>query len=262
MFQSGDGEHRMTHNPDGSELLVDLANGIFGEKVDQTIFQLVHLMREGRGVSRDRVLSGLKAFAAELIDMLMMHGSSPHPVVWCQRVSFSVLASHDGERQFDEYSGAYHRKAQPGWRIANDYSPEEIDPVLAVFDALREKITSIDPGRLGKCPVCGLYFVVRRGGQRKSRACSREHGNTLSARRLRTSPAYLEKGREKNTARVRAMREATKLVRQWIEEGRNHKEREKLLRDWNNKNGNLLGKKAFFNILEKGVVHPVHLGTL
>ncbi len=240
----------MTNKASELETLVGMANGTWrGNLVCSPL-----LTRE---ISSERLSVCLMAFVSEFLDKAIKN-KSPW-FVWCEHVSYSAV---DSEGRFVEYPGSYHRKAMPGWEFAHSYDAREQDAVLDIFDRLVFDIGSIDLTRVGKCPVCLKFFVVRRGGQRRSRACSREHGNVLAARRMRASPPYQEKKRQRETARIRAGRQAAKLIQQWIEEGRNPKEREKLLHDWNNKNGNLLGKKAFFNILEKGAVHVVHPGTL
>jgi len=240
----------MTNKTNGLEILVGLANGTWrGELVCSPL--LTHEF------SPTYLSACLVAFVSEFLDKAM-EDRSPW-FVWCEHISYSAV---DQEGRFVEYPGAYHRKALPGWTFAHSYGPKEQDAVLDIFDRLVADIGPIDRERVGKCPVCQKYFVVRRGGQRRSKACSREHGNILAARRLRSSPSYQEKMREKEAARIRAGRQAAKLVRQWIEEGRDAREREKLLRDWNNKKGAPLGKRAFYNVLEKGVVHLVPTGTL
>ena len=49
-----------------------------------------------------------------------------------------------------------------------------------------------------------------------------------------------------------AVRVAEKLMNQWINEGKTARERELSLRKWNEANGAIIGKRAFYNILEKG----------
>ena len=122
-----------------------------------------------------------------------------------------------------------------------------------MFGALIEDGT-LSPEIVGKC-YCGRYFKSARTGQRKSRTCSPEHRDILLAREYRAGERYEAKGRARNTERMRAVREAEKLVGQWTREGIPSKEKECLLWKWNDENGAVLRKRALYRILEGGVPH-------
>ncbi len=193
------------------------------------------------------VLEILRVVARHVLDQAIM--GVPN-IVYCNQVS--ALGFHRGDGSYSPLRFGTMAKLLPipgldlGGKEEND-----VQISLRMFNHLVENGT-LSPERVGKCH-CGRYFLSVRLGQRKSRACSKAHQAVLTARGLRSSPAYLKKENEKNARRMAAVREGEKLMIRWIEEGRKHCEREGLLREWNEKNNSVLGKRALNNILEKGI---------
>ncbi|KGA95202.1 hypothetical protein LptCag_2636 [Leptospirillum ferriphilum] len=141
-----------------------------------------------------------------------------------------------------------------GKSFATGTFPKISPEVLDFFEGVRSYFPSpIDIELLGKCEICGRFLLSPRGGKRRSRACSNQHQAVLSSRDARSSAAYREKEKARNARRMAAVREAEKRVMAWRKEGKSPKEVQDLLWEWNEGNGNILGKRSLSNILEKGV---------
>ena len=128
----------------------------------------------------------------------------------------------------------------------------DVQVAFRMFGALTEG-GMLDPGNLGKCPVCSRFFISLRSGARKSRACSKAHQAVLMSQELRSSPEYREREKQRNARRMAAVREAEKIVATWKREGKSPGEVQNLLWDWNKVKGGILGKRSLYSILEKGV---------
>lgn len=235
--------------------------------VDGVIFAL-SILSKGMLDRMIEAASNLRYAASNLLDSEQLPAFiDPGPLYWRKTISFDRLCwEHDGFR-FSSVPTVAQADPMDGWNLEPDANSEVwgnrkerlsakmVKDAFIVFDKLRwNRNGPIDPRKIRVCgvPECGKYFILKRGGQRESKACSKAHGNVLSARRLRASPAYLEKGRTKNTERMRAVREAEKLVQQWTNEGHDTINRQSLLWKWNAENGSILGKRAIAGILEKG----------
>ncbi|MHB1927660.1 MAG: hypothetical protein ACYCRD_10410 [Leptospirillum sp.] len=255
----------MTHKKAGPEemegtmlpLMIEWANG------EKSGYRLIDAAMRGLDLASDRdaVFEGLSALSEEMLSRMIAHApGSINPIYWRQTISVDALRQNDdGLFEFETFPSIQGQNPISGWEKLIRLNPQAIRDAFRVFDSLREgRKGPMDQRNLRMCavPKCGRYFIIRRGGQRESKACCKAHGNILSARRLRASPKYQERERHRNTERMRAVREAEKLVRKWIEDGKTPKERETLLRSWNAENGSHLGKRAFFNILEKGSGTP------
>lgn len=199
-----------------------------------------------------RIAEGLSLLAIELIDKLIEARTKKLAfITYAAQEKTDSLYWKDGRYIFGDIAFGFNRRAIPTWKISKVLSEIDIHDVLQVFSHLQNKIGPIDPERLGKCPICGRYFVSRRRGKRKSRACSKDHQAVLVARELRSSPAYREREKLRNTQRMSAVREAESLVSMWRNEGKTKSEVFHLLWDWNKKNGSILGKRSIHNMLEK-----------
>ena len=249
---------RTTHNPEMEDegegnmlpLLIEWANG------EESGYRLIDAAMWGLNLSvtREDVLGGLSALSREML--LRMLDPSTDPIYWRQTVSLDVLTRNGEHFQFDTISSIAGQNPMDGWDQLCRLHPQTIRGAFRVFDALRN-------GRGGKMDVkllricelagCGRFFISPRGGARASRACSRAHQAVLVSRKLRSSPTYREREKNKTARRMAAVREAEKRVSGWKKEGKTREEVSSLLWTWNKENGAVLGKRAVNTILEKGV---------
>lgn len=234
-------------------LLIEWANG------EESGYRLIDAAMWGLNLSSNRedVFGGLSALAREMLSrMIAPSGSLPDPIYWRQTVSVDLLRQNNGYFTFDAIPSIEGQNPMSGWDQFCRLPPQTIRGAFQVFDTLLSgRRGAMDARLLRICGVdgCGRFFVSPRGGARESRACSKAHQAVLLSRELRASTAYREREKKRNALRMAAVRKAEILVRGWKEEGRTQKERESLLRAWNEKNGEVIKKRAFYNILEKEV---------
>lgn len=232
-------------------LMVDLANG----EPDMALLNEIRQKTAGMDcfinpTGNEAVLLILGGIARHVLDQAMMGAGT---ILYGEQVS--GLGFHHrrngllAPRRFDTMASF---KPLPGFGL--DAEPRDIQVAYRMFGGLIEGGT-LFPERIGKCH-CGRYFRSVRLGQKKSRACSPAHRAVLSSRELRADPDYKERANIRDAKRIAAVRKAGKLVSRWNLEGKSPQEKERLLRDWNEENGSILGKRSFFNILEKGVGTP------
>ena len=227
-----------------TRLLVDLANGEAREKIlDARRFTMgqdlfIRADEENVGVIIGKI-------AGHVLDQVIRGSVS---IVYGEHVSALGLAREGRGYGFRKFDTTTSFKPLPGLDLGNE-TANDIQVAYRIFEHLVSG-ESIDSGRVGQC-YCGRYFLSIRTGKRKSRACSKAHQAVACARKLRESPAYLQRERDRNTERMRLVREAEKLVRKWVGEGMTARECERLLHVWNDRKGSVLGKRAFFNLLEK-----------
>ena len=189
------------------------------------------------------VLRILKEVARHVLDQAI----KGMPVVYGEQVSALGFHKENGLLAPLRFDTAASFVPVPGLGLHNEFKPD-IQVAFRMFGGLIEG-GAISPERIGKCH-CGRYFLSARLGQKKSRACSKDHQAVLISRELRSSKQYREMETKKNARRMAAVREGEKLMIRRIEEGKPHKERTCLLRDWNEKNGAILWRRGLSNILE------------
>ena len=251
-----------THNI--LRLLVDLANGEGDKECHKEI--LLHARQETRGMDRfinptgnEPVLRILQAISRGVLDQ----ASNGLPtIVYGEQVSSLGFQRENGLFSPVRLDTTASFRLYPGWGLDGE-KQEDVQVAFRMFGYLVSG-GLLSPERVGKCPcplpmkdseprLCGRYFLSLRLGQKKSRACSKAHQAVLIAKELRDSPKYREKENARNARRMAAVREAEKRVAGWKKEGKTKEEVLSLLWTWNKENGSILKKRAFFNILEKGV---------
>ncbi len=245
-------EERITHII--SEMLVDLANGtpdltllVTARKETSAIIWDHSGARVVNPSSDAAILRILAVISRHVLDQTVQGAKN---IVYCYQTSALGFHEENGSLQPLRFGTMAVLDPIPGLYLGEEQDGD-VQIALRMFGHLIESGT-IARERVGKCPVCGRYFLSSRLGKRKSRACSREHQAVLGAREHRAGERYQERGRARNAERMRAIREAERLLKWWAGEGRTPGERERLLRVWNRENGSALGKRAFYNILEKG----------
>lgn len=240
-------KERQTHET--TRLLVSLANGEAGVAILEARQSTMgmDLFLRGDEVSVGRIVGKISSWVLGQV----IRGS--HSIIYGEHVSALGLTKEDGSYGFQKFDTTAPFNPLPGLHLDNE-AQTDIQVAYRIFGFMTDGVR-IDSERVGQC-YCGRFFFSLRAGERKSRACSKAHQAVLSARMLREHPDYLQKERNRNTKRMSAVREAEKLLHAWMNEGRTARECEKLLHSWNTKNGSVIGKRSFFNILEKGVGTP------
>lgn len=228
---------------------------------EQSSLRLIGAAMCGMNVAstQEEVFAGLSALSREMLGRMIEVSGSTAPfledIPWRQTVSVDRLVWSEKGFEFDSIPSINEQNPMSEWDQLIPLGAQIIRDTFRVFDGLKQgRSAPMDTSRLRLCsaPGCDKFFLAARTGKRESRGCSKQHRAIIVARELRSSPAYLQREKERNAKRMAAVRVAEKLMNQWINEGKTARERELSLRKWNEANGAIIGKRAFYNILEKG----------
>ena len=248
-------EERHTHKTprDITHTLISLANADADEAVKVVLIEArqetaMIVVDESRGrianPSNDASVRRILAIVARhVLDQAIMGASN---IVYCNQSSALGFHKENGSLspiRFNTMSGLL---PIPGLDL-DEESESDIQISLRMFGFLIENGT-LSPEKVGKCPICTRYFVSRRSGQRRSRACGRSHQAILAAREHRQSSRYKADVKKKNTERMRLVRTAEKLIVEWIDQEVERPDRYQRLVAWNQQNAVQLSDKVIRRI--------------